>query len=112
MRNLLISVAALTAVLAAPGPASADDVSDRSQAIEFCRTQISSQAGIDESAVRFDQVRVRPHSVRVDFDLWRHGQLQNVRCEVPRGQELSASITPPLQTSASAAAPTASATAQ
>jgi hypothetical protein len=108
MRNFLMSVAALTAILAAPSVASADDVSDRSQAIQFCRTQISSQTGVDADAVRLDQVRVRPHSVRADFDLWRHGQLQNVRCEVPRGQELSvATITPPLQTSASAGAPAA-----
>src|SRR5262245_30790783 len=106
MRNFLMSVAALTAILASPNIASADEAADRSQAIQFCRSQISSQAGVDGEAVRLDQVRVRPHLVRVDFDLWRHGQLQNVRCDVPRGQSPSvASITPPLQTSAQAAAP-------
>ncbi len=98
MRNFLMSAMALTAVLAMPGVASADDVSDRSQAIALCRAEVQAQAGAD-ATVRLDQVRVRPRAVRVELDLWRNGQLQNVRCEVARGQELTiAAITPTLQT--------------
>jgi hypothetical protein len=93
-----MSAMALAAVLVMPGVASADDVSDRSQAIALCRAEVTSQAGAD-ATVRLDQVRVRPRAVRVDFDLWRNNRLQNVRCEVTRGHELViASITPALQT--------------
>ena len=99
MRNFLMSAMALTAVLVIPGVASADDVSDRSQAIQLCRTEVSSQTGLAIENVRLDQARVRPHTVRVDLDVWQHGQLQNIRCDVPRGQEqATASITPALQT--------------
>ena len=46
-----------------------------------------------------EAVSVRPRAVRVELDLWRNGQLQTVRCEVTRGQELTiAAITPALQT--------------
>lgn len=100
MKNLLISVASLAAVLTAPSGASADEVSDRTQAIRLCRAQVSAQAAVDPAQVRLDQVRVRPREVRVHLDLWRGGQLQNIRCDVARGDgELSvAAITPPLQT--------------
>jgi len=95
-----MSAMALTAVLVIPGVASADDVADRSQAIALCRAEVTAQAGSD-ATVRLDQVRVRPRAVRVDFDLWRGNRLQNVRCEVARGDELQiASITPALQTAA------------
>ena len=98
MRNFLMSAMALTAVLVMPGVASANDVADRAQAISLCRAEVRAQAGAD-ATVRFDQVRVRPRAVRVEFDVWRNGQLQNVRCEVTRGQELTiAAITPTLQT--------------
>lgn len=98
MRNFLMSAMALSAVLVIPGVASADDVSDRNQAISLCRAEVQAQAGAD-ATVRLDQVRVRPRAVRVELDLWRNGQLQNVRCEVTRGQELTiAAITPALQT--------------
>jgi hypothetical protein len=101
-------LAALTAVLVLPGLAWADDASDRSEAIQLCRAEVTAQAGADADAVRLDQVRVRPRLVRVDLDLWRDGQLQNVRCDVSRrGSELSiASITPALQTAAASAATT------
>jgi len=93
-----MSAMALSAVLVIPGVASADDVSDRNQAISLCRAEVQAQAGAD-ATVRLDQVRVRPRAVRVELDLWRNGQLQNVRCEVTRGQELTiAAITPALQT--------------
>ena len=90
---------ALTAVMVLPGVAQADDVSDRSQAISLCRAELTAQAG-EGATVRLDQVRVRPRAVRVDFDLWRDGRLQNVRCDVSRGHEQLqiASITPALQT--------------
>ncbi len=98
MRNFLMSAMALTAVLVMPGVASADDVSDRNQAISLCRAEVQAQAG-EGASVRLDQVRVRPRAVRVELDLWRNGQLQNVRCDVARGQELTiAAITPALQT--------------
>lgn len=99
MRNFLMSAMALTAVLVIPGVASADDVADRNQAISICRAEVQAQAGADAS-VRLDQVRVRPRAVRVELDLWRNGQLQNVRCEVARNQDqlTIASITPTLQT--------------
>lgn len=99
MRDFLMSAMALTAVLVIPGVASADDVADRNQAISICRAEVQAQAGADAS-VRLDQVRIRPRAVRVDLDLWRNGQLQNVRCDVTRNQDqlTIASITPTLQT--------------
>lgn len=98
MKNFVISAMALAVVLVIPGVASADDISDRNQAISLCRAEVQAQAG-EAATVRLDQVRVRPRAVRVDIDLWRDGQLQNVRCEVARGQELTiAAITPTVQT--------------
>lgn len=99
MKNFVMSAMALTAVMVLPGVAQANDVSDRSQAISLCRAELTAQAG-EGATVRLDQVRVRPRAVRVDFDLWRDGRLQNVRCEVSRGNEQLqiASITPALQT--------------
>lgn len=103
MKNFLFSSMALAAVLFVPGSAFADDVSDRTAAIQLCRAEVTSQAGLEADAVRLDQVRVRPRAVRVDFDVWRNGDLQNVRCEVTRGGELTiASITPALQTASAA----------
>lgn len=108
MRNFLMSAMALTAVLIIPNVAQADDVSDRSQAIRLCRAEVTSQAGLGADAVRLDQVRLRPHAVRVDLDVWRDGQLQNVRCEVTRGAELTiASISPAFQTASSTPTTTA-----
>jgi hypothetical protein len=104
MKNFLFSSMVLAAVLFVPGAAFADNVADRTEAIQLCRGEIAARVGIDPQAVRLDQVRVRPHAVRVDFDVWRHGQLQNVRCEVTRDRsDLSiASITPALQTASAA----------
>lgn len=104
MKNFLFSSMALATALIIPGVASADDVSDRTEAIQLCRGEVAAQAGTDAEAVRLDQVRVRPRAVRVDFDVWRGGHLQNVRCEVTRnGGELTiASITPALQTASAA----------
>jgi hypothetical protein len=103
MKSFLMSAMALTAVLVIPGAAFADDASDRTQAIRICKAEIAAQAGVDAASVRLDQVRVRGTSVRVDLDLWRNGDLQNIRCDVRRGEELSiASITPVLQTASAA----------
>lgn len=100
MRNFLMSAMALTAILVIPGVASADDVADRSHAIGLCRAEVQAQAG-ETANVRLDQARVRPNLVRVDLDVWRDGQLHNVRCDVARGQELTiAAISPALQTAA------------
>lgn len=98
MKKFFASAVVFAAVFA-PTLASATDanVADRSRAIQLCRVEVSAQAGLDASAVRLDGVRVRPSLVRVDFDVWRDGQLQNVRCEVSRGETLQiASITPAL----------------
>jgi hypothetical protein len=98
-----MSAMALTAVLVIPGVAFADDASDRTQAIRICKAEVAAQTGVDASSVRLDQVRVRATSVRVDLDLWRNGDLQNIRCDVTRGDELRiASITPGLQTASAA----------
>lgn len=101
MKNFLMSAMTLAAVMVLPGVAHADDISDRSQAISLCRAELTAQAG-EGATVRLDQVRVRPRAVRVDFDLWRDGRLQNVRCEVSRnhGELQIAAITPALQTAA------------
>lgn len=108
MKNFLMSAMALSAVFVIPGAALADDASDRSQAIRLCKAEVAAQAGVDVSEVRFDQARVRGGSVRIDLDLWRNGDLENIRCDVSRrGPELTiAAITPAVQT-ASAAAPAA-----
>ncbi len=99
MKKFVIPAMALAAALVLPNVASADDVSDRTAAIQLCRAEVSAQAGVDADAVRLDQVRVRPRLVRVDFDLWRDGRLQNIRCDVSRGGELTiAAISPALQT--------------
>ncbi|MEZ5995261.1 MAG: hypothetical protein R3C25_05865 [Hyphomonadaceae bacterium] len=98
MKNFAISAMALAAVLVLPSVASADDASDRSAAIRLCRGQVEAQAGAG-ATVRLDQARVRGRSIRIDLDVWRDGQLQNIRCDVARGQELTiAAITPAVQT--------------
>jgi hypothetical protein len=99
MKNFLMSALALTAVLVLPGVAYADEAADRSEAIQLCRLTVAAQAGLEANQVRLDQVRVRARAIRVDLDVWRNGDLQNVRCDVNRGAELTiAAITPALQT--------------
>jgi hypothetical protein len=101
MRNLFVSLTALFAVLAAPSLAQADAASDQTQAIRLCWAEIAAQAGAGQSSIRLDQVRTRARSVRVDLDVWRNGQLTNVRCEVARGDDVRiASITPELRATA------------
>lgn len=105
MKNFLFTAIALAAFVTVPSVASADaNIEARSRAIQLCRAEVAARAGADAESVRLDQVRVRPRSVRVDFDLWRDGQLQNIRCDVTRGAELQiASITPPLGATAAVA---------
>jgi len=97
MRSLIFSTLALGA-LVLPGAAAADEAGDRAAAIQLCRAEISAQSGVGADQVRFDKVRTRLASVRVDFDVWRDGQLTNVRCEVARnaGDLTIASISPNL----------------
>lgn len=104
MKNFLMSAMALAAVVAAPNLASADETADVNRAIALCRAQITAQAG-DGATVRFDQVRARRRAVRAEFDVWRDGRLQNVRCVVERdGADLTvASIVPALQSATVAA---------
>ncbi|MGE0742594.1 MAG: hypothetical protein AB7O98_14735 [Hyphomonadaceae bacterium] len=103
MKNFLMSAMALAAVLVMPGVASADAVSDRTAAIGLCRTEVSSRTGVAAESIRLDQARVRLSVVRVDLDVWQNGRLQNVRCDVTRGEQLQiAEITPALQSVAAA----------
>lgn len=100
MKNFLMSAMALTAILIIPSVASADDAaSDRSAAIRLCRAEVSAQTGVAAEDVRLDQARVRGTSVRVDLDVWRANQLQNVRCDVSRADEPTIlAISPAIQT--------------
>ena len=102
MKKFVLSAIALAAVLVVPGVANAGDAEDRNEAIRLCRAEVSSQAGVDVADVRLDQVRVRLRNVRVELDVWRAGELQNVRCDVARnaGELTIAAITPTLQTAA------------
>jgi hypothetical protein len=104
MKNLFAYAVLAAAVLASPTAAFAgDNVADRTAAIQLCRAEVATQAGVEADQVRLDQVRLRARLVRVDFDLWRNGDLQNISCEVTRGEQLTiASITPALQTVAAA----------
>src|SRR5262245_45455685 len=100
MKTTLIAALALASFFSLASPAAADDAGDRSHAIQICRTEVANQAGSD-AEIRHDQARVRLRTVRVDLDVWRNGQLQNVRCDVARGadgQVTIASITPAIQT--------------
>jgi hypothetical protein len=104
MRSFMISALALGALLV-PSQAAADEVSDRNAAIQLCRAEVTSEAGAEADRVRFDQVRVRRSSVRVDFDVWRDGRLTNVRCDVERnaGELTIAAISPALTTATASA---------
>lgn len=104
MKNAFFASLLAAAVLF-PSAASASAVEDRNAAIGLCRAEVAQQAGLTADQVRLDNVRVSGRSVRVDLDVWQNGALQNVRCEVSRGQELTiASITPALQTASTAIA--------
>ena len=104
MRSLFLSSLAVAAFLSFSSPAFADESADRSAAIQLCRDEVSRQAGVEADAVRFDQVRTRSRAFRVELDLWRDGQLTNVRCDVARGEpQTIAAITPALQTATAAA---------
>lgn len=102
VKNFAFSTIALAAFLATPSLAHADDVTDRNAAIQLCRAEVAAQAGVDANDVRLDRVRVRATNVRVDLDLWRNGDLQNIRCQVARnaGELTVAEITPALRTAA------------
>lgn len=109
MRNSLFSTAIIVAALTTPAVARAEEA-PRPNAVELCRTEVAAQAGVAIDQVRLDQIRTRTRLVRIDLDVWRDGQLQNVRCDVARTQgELTiAAIDPALTTqTASGAAPAA-----
>ncbi|MBN8608564.1 MAG: hypothetical protein J0L81_16735 [Caulobacterales bacterium] len=101
MKKFLMSAMALTAVLIVPNAAMAADsaAADRAAAIRTCRAEIAAQAGLTVEDVRLDQARVRGTTVRVDLDVWRGSQLQNVRCDATRGEEPTIiAISPTIQT--------------
>lgn len=101
MKNFVMSAMALAAFLVVPNVASADEAAARTDAIRLCRAEIVQQTGLTADDVRLDNVRVRLSNIRVDLDVFRNGQLENVRCDVSRtrGEGLTvASITPALQT--------------
>lgn len=102
MKAFVLAALAFAPALVVPNSSKADDAADRAEAISICRAEVQAQVGPD-TKVRFDQVRSGANVVRVDFDVWRDGALQNVRCDVQRGPELViASITPPLRSVAQA----------
>ena len=104
MRNTLFAVA-LAALVVIPNLAAASESSDRAEAVRLCRAEVVTQTGLEESQVRFDRAHVGARTVRVDIDVWRDGRLQNVRCDVARGETLTiASIDPALQASPAAVA--------
>lgn len=84
MKNTLTALA--FAALSFASPAAAGDLNtDRTAAIRLCRAEVAAQANVDPGQVRFDDLRVRSGQVRINLDLWRDGQLTNVRCDVTRG---------------------------
>lgn len=95
MRFAVISALALGAFLI-PAQAAANEVADRTAAIQLCRAELAAQSGLEADRIRFDKVRMRLSTVRVDFDVWRDGRLTNVRCDVARnaGELTIASINP------------------
>jgi hypothetical protein len=106
MRTTFLAVLALAAVVTAPGLANA--ATDQNAAVQLCRNEVATQAGVDGADLRLTQVRDRLASVRVHFNLWRNGQAQGIDCEVSRhqGALTVASINPPLATATAAAAVT------
>lgn len=102
MKSLFMSVVIAAAALSfAPMTASADEAHDRTTAIALCRGEVARQAGVAESEVRLDSVRARGRNVRVDLDLWRNGELTNIRCSVEGAASTTqtiAEITPALST--------------
>lgn len=102
MRSLMLSGLALAGVLGFAAPAAADE---RSDAIALCRAEVIRQTGAEDGQLRLDQTRTRGRAVHVDLDLWRDGQLTNVRCSVQGGAEgqVIASINPALQTATASA---------
>ena len=101
MKSLFMSVVIAAAALSFAPVASADEAHDRTTAIALCRGEVARQAGVAESDVRLDSVRARGRNVRVDLDLWRNGDLTNIRCNVETSNETTqtiAEITPALST--------------
>lgn len=99
MRVLFVSGLALISILGAAQPAAADVASDRAAAIQVCRDEVGRQTGVEPASIRLDQIRTRGRGFRVDLDLWRDGQLTNVRCDTAGGESQTvAEITPALAT--------------
>jgi hypothetical protein len=65
-----------------------DDGADRSAAFRLCRSEAAARANVAESEVRLDMIQTRARLVRVDLDVWKNGDLVNVRCDVSRDGEL------------------------
>ncbi len=95
--NKSIFTLALAASVLAPGFALARDNGERNEAIRLCVEEVVSRTGLNAEQVRFDELRVGRNTIRVDVDVWRGNQLQNVRCDVARGEALTiAALVPAL----------------
>ncbi len=87
MRALFLSSFAALAFVGVISNASAAGGEERGAALQMCRAEIAARAGVEESAVRMDQVQERTRLYRIDFDVWNAaGELTNVRCDVARGE--------------------------
>jgi hypothetical protein len=103
MRTTFLAALALAAI-AFPNLANAASA-DQNAAVQLCRNEVATQAGVEAGDLRLTQVRDRLSSVRVHFNLWKNGAQTGVDCEVQRHQGALqiASITPPLATATAAA---------
>lgn len=81
------AAAAFALFLGASFPAFADGVGD--QAASMCRSEVIRQAHVDASDVSVESVRVSSNAVRVSLNVRINRRLQQVRCDVARGDTLT-----------------------
>lgn len=65
-----------------------DDAADRAAALRLCRAEAAARANVEPGEVRLDSIQTRARLVRVDLDVWKNGDLVNVRCDVSRDGDL------------------------
>ncbi len=89
MKSLILpGLAALAVFAAVPNAWAGDDGADRSAALRLCRAEVAARANVPAEEVRLDAIQTRARLVRIDLDVWKNGDLVNVRCDVARGAEL------------------------